>query len=74
MGWGKRHRCGCNVNLGPELLRKGTPFQVITLSPAPFLTDMNMDMGAGFYTSVFGALPFALGNVPDEKYISALFK
>ncbi len=33
------------------------------------LTTMNRDLGAGFYTSVWGPLPYALGSVPAERYV-----
>jgi hypothetical protein len=36
--------------------------------PFPLLTDMNPFIGAGFYSSVIGPLPYAFGRVEPEKY------
>lgn len=33
-----------------------------------WVTVLQSDRGAGFYASVFGALPFALGSAPPESY------
>jgi len=33
-----------------------------------FVTTMSADMGAGFYSSYWGPLPFAFGRVPPERY------
>ena len=63
-----------NINLGPELLARGVPLQTLGFPALPFLTDMNANLGAGFYSSAFGALPFEFGALPDEAYAVALFK
>lgn len=47
---------------------------VLQFKPARFLTIMNKAVGAGYYSSVWGALPFAFGNVPDEKYYIAILQ
>ena len=47
---------------------------VLHFTPARFLTIMNKAVGAGYYSSVWGALPFAFGNVPDEKYYIAILQ
>ncbi|MGA2242213.1 MAG: glycosyltransferase family 39 protein [Verrucomicrobiota bacterium] len=40
------------------------------LVPGPnWLTTMNMSVGAGFYTSLCGPLPFAFGRVPPEQVL-----
>ena len=40
------------------------------LVPGPnWLTTMNMQVGAGFYTSLCGPLPFAFGRVPPEQVL-----
>jgi len=36
--------------------------------PTPWVTTMNSGVGAGFYSDLFGHLPFYLGPVPDEGY------
>jgi hypothetical protein len=38
------------------------------LSTVPFVTIMNRKIGAGFYSDVWGPLPFALGPAPAEEY------
>ena len=35
------------------------------------LATMSQPMGAGFYASVWGPLPFAVGTVPPERYLIA---
>jgi 4-amino-4-deoxy-L-arabinose transferase-like glycosyltransferase len=57
-----------NVSIFPEIVKQGSPLQILEMAPSPFLTTMNPDIRAGFYSSVWGELPFAFGNVPDEKY------
>jgi 4-amino-4-deoxy-L-arabinose transferase-like glycosyltransferase len=34
-----------------------------------YLSDMNENVGASFYSSIFGPLPFAFGNVPPERVL-----
>jgi hypothetical protein len=63
-----------NVNIFPEIMKQGSPLQILELAPSPFLTTMNPDIRAGFYSSVLGELPFSFGNVPDEKYSVLQFK
>jgi 4-amino-4-deoxy-L-arabinose transferase-like glycosyltransferase len=63
-----------NVNIFPEIIKQGTLLQILEMAPSPFLTTMNEDNRAGFYSSVWGELPFALGNVTDEKYAVLQFK
>jgi hypothetical protein len=36
--------------------------------PCPWLSTMQKQMGAGFYSDVWGPLPFAFGFVPPEQY------
>ncbi len=40
----------------------------LKLLPGNLVTTMNWGMGAGFYSSYWGPLPFAFGNVPPEEY------
>jgi len=35
------------------------------------LATMSQPLGAGFYASVWGPLPFAIGSVPPERYMIA---
>ena len=63
-----------NMNLGPEvLLRGGTP-QLLNYPTLSFVSDMNVNLGTGFYSSAFGALPYLFGAVPAERYFLTLFK
>jgi 4-amino-4-deoxy-L-arabinose transferase-like glycosyltransferase len=41
---------------------------IIDLRAFPCLSTMHDGVGAGFYSSIWGPLPFALGDVPDERY------
>jgi len=39
------------------------------VAPTSWLTTMNPKLGAGFYSDVFGPLPFVIGSVPTEKFM-----
>jgi hypothetical protein len=41
---------------------------------APWMSTLSPDIGAGFYSSVFGPLPFAVGDVAPERYTSVTIK
>ncbi len=39
--------------------------------PGPqWITTMSRPLGAGFYTDLWGPLPFAFGPVPEERYVT----
>ena len=40
----------------------------LKLLPGNLVTTMSWDLGAGFYSSYWGPLPFAFGKVPPEEY------
>jgi 4-amino-4-deoxy-L-arabinose transferase-like glycosyltransferase len=40
----------------------------VELQPLPFLTTMHKQSRAGFYTDLWGPLPFTFGPVPAERY------
>ncbi len=42
--------------------------QVIEVKTDPWIATMSPAVGAGFYASVWGPLPFAFGAVPPERY------
>jgi 4-amino-4-deoxy-L-arabinose transferase-like glycosyltransferase len=44
------------------------PAQVIEVNISRGVTTMKPQMGAGFYSSMWGPLPFAFGEVPPERY------
>lgn len=57
-----------NTNLCPlDPQMTGDPVQG-RLQPCRFLSTMRPDIGAGFYSSVFGPLPWAFGAVAPEVY------
>lgn len=58
------------VPLGPELVSLR---EVITVPGPRFLTTMKGEVGAGFYASSRGPLPFAFGDVPvDRVFVCAI--
>jgi 4-amino-4-deoxy-L-arabinose transferase-like glycosyltransferase len=50
------------------------PVATIRERPCPWLSTMNMALLAGFYSSIWGPLPFAFGLVPPEEYRIVRFK
>jgi hypothetical protein len=48
--------------------------EVITVQCPHLLTTWSEDVGAGFYSSVPGPMPFAFGHVPPEKVIVYVWK
>jgi 4-amino-4-deoxy-L-arabinose transferase-like glycosyltransferase len=48
--------------------------ETMLMSGPQFLATFNSDIGAGFYASVWGPLPFAFGNVPPQKIYIYSFK
>jgi hypothetical protein len=58
-----------NTNLLPLDPKKSEPLATVTAPAAHWLSTMNSSTGAGFYASVWGALPFAFDRVPPEKVL-----
>jgi hypothetical protein len=59
-----------SISLAPgSVLAQG---QFLVAGP-PWLTTMNDAVGAGFYGSFWGPLPFAFGRVPPEKVVIGVF-
>jgi len=48
---------------------KTTAQQTADLDVPTWITTMNPDAGAGFYFSGWGPLPFAIGPVPEQRYL-----
>ena len=44
------------------------PTEHFELTVHPWVSTMRADVGAGFYASVFGPLPYAFGRIPAERY------
>lgn len=48
--------------------------EVFSQPDFPWLTTLNVNFGAGFYSSLWGPLPFALGAIPPEKFFVYVLK
>ena len=48
--------------------------EIISVQGPHLLTTWSEDVGAGFYSSVTGPLPFAFGQVPPENVIVYAWK
>jgi len=55
-----------NTNLRPPDPRYSTLLDILMVPGPAWLTTWNPDVGAGFYASLRGPLPFAFGRVPPE--------
>lgn len=53
------------VPLPPQTLELVEQFEIPVL---PWATTMHTAVGAGFYSDLWGPLPFAFGRVPPERY------
>jgi 4-amino-4-deoxy-L-arabinose transferase-like glycosyltransferase len=62
--------CPANNTITP-ILQRNVPRMVwreTVIAPGPYLlTTCNQEIGAGFYSSVLGPLPFTFGRVPPES-------
>ncbi|MGO8838592.1 MAG: ArnT family glycosyltransferase [Limisphaerales bacterium] len=56
-----------NTNLLPPHPEKAELLEVLAISGPHWLTTWNPTVGAGFYASAWGPLPFAFGRVPPES-------
>ena len=54
-----------NADIG---LHASGPDATITTKMHAYVTTMGGDVGAGFYSSIWGQLPYAFAPVPDETY------
>lgn len=67
-----------NSNVSPlrkEMVKLITTFQFKSSgSPLQWLTTKHRKLGAGFYSSISGPLPFAMGTVGPEKYYAYTLK
>jgi 4-amino-4-deoxy-L-arabinose transferase-like glycosyltransferase len=57
-----------NSNAHPPGAEDATLLETFTLPVLPWFANLNMDVGAGFYSSLWGPLPFALGRTRPEKF------
>jgi len=58
-----------NTNVAPVPVEFTSSREVIELHDRCWMATMFIDHAAGFCSSIRGVLPFALGNVPDERYV-----
>ena len=63
-----------NTNFFPEINDQGSPLRILEFMPASFLSTMNYNAGAGYYSSGFGALPFLVGSGFVERYHIFVFR
>jgi 4-amino-4-deoxy-L-arabinose transferase-like glycosyltransferase len=59
---------GTNANIIPPPEGIFEPVEKIQIGSLSWLSVMNKSTGAGFYSSLFGPLPFTFGYVPEEIY------
>ena len=60
-----------NLNLPPSFMRWYSKCAKFDVASSRLLATMHPAVEAGFYTSEWGLLPFAVGPVPDERYFIA---
>jgi len=58
-----------NTNLEPPPESAARVVAKRTLLPFPCLATMDPNLGAGFYSDLWGPLPFAVGRVSPEQYL-----
>lgn len=58
-----------NSNLRPPDSKQAHPWKALLIPGPRWLTTISREVGAGFYASVWGPLPFAFGKVPPEKVL-----
>jgi 4-amino-4-deoxy-L-arabinose transferase-like glycosyltransferase len=63
-----------NSNTRPPSQNEAAVLEVFSLPVFPWFSTGNQAVGAGFYSSFFGPLPFAFGPVPPEKLVSYVLK
>lgn len=54
--------------------KKNPLLQLVEVGPRQWLTTMNPAMGAGFYSHLWGPLPFVFGLADQEKYYVYMIK
>ena len=56
-----------NTNVGGLNKRLAPQVDVLSIGGEPWLSISSEDLGAGFYSSMWGPVPFAFGKSPAEK-------
>ena len=57
-----------NTNLFPPPPNLTVTVGSIDIESSRWLSTMSLLTGAGFYSDIFGPLPFALGSIPAERF------
>ena len=55
-------------NTNQVLVQRGVPAGAISIGINCGVTTMRPELGAGFYSSVWGPVPYAFASVPEEQY------
>jgi hypothetical protein len=58
-----------NTNLRPPPEHAARLVGKKTLMPFPYVATMDQALGAGFYSDLWGPLPFAVGRASPETYL-----
>lgn len=51
-----------------KIVEATSPLRTVEIEVHSRMATISPDVGAGFYSSVWGPLPFAIGPVPNERY------
>jgi hypothetical protein len=57
-----------NSNAVPVAARATESRETIELPNPSWVTTMRVERAAGFYSAIYGVMPFGFGRVPDERY------
>ena len=63
-----------NANFFSINTANARPVEAFVMPDLPWFATFNYDVGAGFYSQVFGPLPFAFGHVPPETVVGYALK
>ena len=58
-----------NSNMSPPNSKQAHPWKALLFQGPRYLTTNSKEVGAGFYASAWGPLPFAFGQVPPETVL-----
>ena len=58
-----------NTNVFPPAPGTVVPRSEVDLAAFPYLTTMSPELGAGFYSDIWGPFPFVFGRVPPDRYL-----
>ena len=57
-----------NASVPPRQSWHGEVLEEVAVRPSPWIATMRARVGAGFYSEVWGPLPFVIAPVPSEHY------